>query len=480
MAAYLKNMPMERVFLYIFLFFGLLFMAIIPLGWNTDEPNHTYRIYQLSSGNLLSEKTIDPQTGFKAYGGEVPTELLKLYRGTGSLEPGAVGDPSKKIDKQLYVHNPELLQYADNGKRQQINFSGAALYSPVTYAIYLPFFWLGNLLSVPFFWIIMLCRLVGLTLTGLAFFFAIKHIPVGKWIFFAIGLLPTVLVQATTVGADAPQLGLTVLFVAFVTKLFFEAKKPRPFHYFVLGVLGVSLVLVKFVYAPILLLLLALLLIKNQYKNWKMVILMLLIIVASVIPGLIWTQLVSYIDINSNPQANFSAQKAFIISQPFTYVMTLYSTFFTNGHTALINIFGSFIWDSVVLPAFYAYVACAAVISSLFVKSRRELRALPRRMEYNLWRALLVVSTLTTVILIATALYIYSTTYRQSSIVGIQSRYFIPLLPLILLVFYGNAVRNQRILKASIVLMCCIALMGAVLAIYFRLYQSPSLIVALT
>lgn len=471
---YLKTKPIEALFLFIFLTFGIIYTVIIPPGWNTDESNHTYRISQLSVGNILSEKTIDPQTGLRAYGGDVPTGLLKLYERTGALEPGAPPNPEKKIDKHLYANRPDIIHIKDDGQRKPINFSGAALYSPISYAVYIPVFWLGKLFSLPFFWVIILSRLVGLLLTGLAFFFAIKYTPVGKWIFFAVGLIPTVVVQAATVGADAPQLAITVLFIAYIARRMFDSENPRLVQYGILAILGALLVLIKIAYAPIILLLLALPLIKKEYRNRKNIILTALTFIIAITPGLIWASLVSYIDINSNPKADFAAQKSFILSHPLTYLRTLYYTFFTiTPMPPLVNMFGSFVWDSVALPAFYAYVASAALLSSLFVKSKREINLSPVfKQYYRLWRGTLLVVSLIMGVFIATALYIYSTPLRQSYIFSIQSRYFIPLLPLIMLAFYGTSVKNQRPVKIGIVIMSCLALIGATLAIYFRLYQT--------
>ncbi len=157
-------MRLETLFIILFLGFGVVFTLTVPPGWNTDEPDHTYRIYQLSTGNLLSEEVKTPSS-LKAFGGEVPTNLIRLYDDIGVRAPGAVSDTTVKVSG-LYQAKPEILTLSDDGQRTVTNFSGAALYSPVTYAMYVPIFWLGHVLSLPFFWIILVARLVGLVLTG--------------------------------------------------------------------------------------------------------------------------------------------------------------------------------------------------------------------------------------------------------------------------------------------------------------------------
>lgn len=476
-ATRLKSMKLETLFIIIFLIFGAILIYIIPPGWNSDETNHVYRIYQLSEGHLLSDQVVTPITGLKAFGGSVPTNLVKLFDQTGAQVPGTIGNPLYKIPTDLYKVHPDITKLKSNNKLTSINFSGSALYSPLAYILYIPVFWLGRLFSISLFWVIILSRIIGLIATGLAFFLAIRYSPIGKWIFFVVGLVPMIVVQAATVGADAPQVIVSVLFITFVLRKLLSTKEASLVDYGVLTLLGVSLLLVKIVYVPLLLLLIALPFIKPEYRKRKHIVLIFLTLLVSLIPGLLWMHAVSYININSNPRANFAAQKMFIFSHPLTYLRTLYYTFFTNTQNVLNNIFGNFVWDSTPLPAFYAYLAAAAAFLSLFVKSRREasLTALTKQ-GYRLWRLALVATGLITCLLIASALYIYSTTLHQSSIVGIQPRYFTPLLPIILLIFYGNTVRNQKVVKAGIVIMSCIALVGAVLAIYFRLYQMPALI----
>jgi uncharacterized membrane protein len=476
--ARVRKISIEALFVFIFISFGLVFIAIIPPGWNTDETNHIYRIYQLSKGDLLSEQVIDNYAHVKAYGGNVSSNLQKLFIDTIAIEPGSVGNPNRKIGN-VYTSKPEIFKLKDEGRQTPEHFSGAALYSPVSYAVYLPIFWLGDLISLPFFWIIMICRLAGLLVAALAIFFAIKIIPVGKWILFALALLPSVVVQSAAVGADSPQLAACFLFIAFLVKFIYDSKKLRYRDYGIFLVLGMWLTLIKLAYAPLILLLDAYPLVKKEYRNRKDITLLLCTVIVSLVPSLIWTHMVSYIDINSNPQADLVAQKMFILHAPITYLKTLYYTFFTNAQMALNNITGSFIWDSAPLPAIYAYLGFGTVTLSLFVKSFREPKNIRlTKKQAGIWRTVVLAVVGFTSLIIATTLYVYSTALHQSSIVGLQSRYFLPLLPLFLLVFYGNTARNQMPVKKAIVVMSIVVLTGAVLTIWFRLYQALPLIIS--
>ncbi len=477
---YICSLDLERLFLVIFLFFGLIFTLIIPPGWNTDEPSHVYRTYQLSVGNLFSERIQDEKTGSHGFGGEVPENLVKLFSETGSLEPGATANPAKKVDSLLYIHEPGILALRDNDKQEQVHFTGAALYSPVSYVLYIPIVWIAKIFSLPYFWVILLCRLAALMIVGSAFFYAIRFAPIGKWILFCIGLIPAVIVQSATFGADAPQLAVSVLFVAMILRILLEQNKAGAKKFLFLGLLGSMLTLIKLAYAPIVLLVLVLPIAKREYRNRRSLVYVLGLIIISFLGGIIWTKLVSYIDINSNPQADFVAQRAFVLHQPITYLKTLYITFFTNPPMPpLNNIFGSFIWDSVPLPALYSYLATMGIAFSLFVKNRFELRITSKLTPIiKWWRISAITVSILTAVIIATALYIYSTPLRLSSIISIQSRYFIPLLPLVLIALYGAQVKNQRTLKISIVAISCFILIGTVFLILLRLYHTTPLFIS--
>ncbi|HMI09803.1 MAG TPA: DUF2142 domain-containing protein [Candidatus Saccharimonadales bacterium] len=471
-ASMIKTGKLETLFLIIFLVFGIITVFLIPPGWNTDEPDHTYRIYQLSKGNLFSEPVLSP-AGNKAYGGEVASGLVNLYKDAGVRDAGASAADKTKKANGLYDAHPNILKYKDDGSKTSINFSGAALYSPVTYALYIPIFKVGTMLHSPFLVILIIARLVGLLAVGLAFFLAIRHIKAGKWIIFVIGLLPVTVIQAASVGADGPLLGVAVLFLMYITNIVYSSKQPTTRNYVILAFLGMLLTFVKLAYAPLTLLILVIPFIKKTPISKRVVITALAATLIAIIPNLIWTTMVSYVDTNSNLQSNFPMQKSFILHEPILYIKTLYYTFFTNEQAPLDALFGNAVWNSVPLPAFFSYLAMTAVVLSVGVKNSREdvMRSMKSRGPI-IWKLALLVASSITILIISTALYIYSSTLYQSSIIGLQARYFIPLLPVILLACVGNYFKNQKNVKIIIVCLSVIILLGATFALYHRLYQT--------
>jgi hypothetical protein len=63
----------EWSFLVVLAVFGACFVALIPPGWNSDEPNHLFRAEQMSQGQLFPEVWTGADGSIQS-GGEVPTE----------------------------------------------------------------------------------------------------------------------------------------------------------------------------------------------------------------------------------------------------------------------------------------------------------------------------------------------------------------------------------------------------------------------
>lgn len=467
----IKKWKLEKVFLIIFLTFGLFFAFIIPPGWNTDEPDHSYRIYQLSVGNLFSEQVVSPM-GNRAFGGEVPKGLVDLYKDAGVRDAGSSAvDKTQKADL-LIANHPGILSYGNDGNFTSINFSGAALYSPVTYALYIPIYLLGKVFSLSFFSTLIIARIVGLLASAAAFYFAIKYIRIGKWALFVVGLLPTTIIQAASVGADAPLTAVSVLFLAYAVNSIFYTKPLTNRRYLILATLGIVLTLIKLAYAPFMLLIMAIPLIRKEF-NRRAILTALVAIIIALTPSVIWTGLVSYVDTNSNLQANFPLQKEFIVTEPYSYLKTVYYTFFTPEQAPLEGLFGTAIWGSVTLPAIFTYLAVGACLISTAIRDQRE-TVLDRIKKYQnyTWRLSLLAVSMVTALLIATVLYIYSSTVYQSTIIGLQARYFIPLLPLLLIAVYGNFYKNQKIMKIIVISLVILILIGTAFIVYHRLYQT--------
>lgn len=457
-----KFWTLERLFASIFLVFGITLALLVPPGWNNDEREHIYRAQQLSTGQLAAQAYIF--AGNKAIGGYVPESLVMLLNDTKAQDLS-----SRKA--QSFDQNAHLAQ-PDNGRTTRQQFANTALYSPIAYIPQVAAFWLGH--DLGYFWIIILGRILGVLMVTTAAYYSIKHIKVGKWILFAIALLPSFTMQAATFGADAMALALSVIFVTCIVNLLF-AKAIAWRHAAGLTAVAIALAMVKSAYMPFLLLLPALPFMNKDLRSWRHWLKLSIPLIGSIAAGLWWISATHYIEVVSYA-ANREVQQNFVLAQPGMYLITLFYTFVTNLQIGMYgSLVGSYVWNTAPLSPLFAYLAVGAVLASVFVTDKREqLRGLKQRIATRLrglrWAAFLVGTT--TILLTVTAVYVYFTPPYRTSIDGVQGRYFLPLLPLLLIGLYGNTLKNQITAKRFIVLAVLVAQMGGIITLYMRLYES--------
>ena len=199
----------ERFFLVTALIFGVLFVFIVPPFNNPDEPTHLFRVYQLSTLHLFGEQKDESILT------TVPASFIDVVKA--SVSPNG---------KDLYFHpeNKITPAYILNMSHHSLNehktnktpFSGAATYSPTSYIAQVIVMWLGRLLRLPPIILLYTIRLAGLGLYVGAVYYALKILPYRKWTIALIALLPMSLAQASAVTADSSLIASLILFMAIV------------------------------------------------------------------------------------------------------------------------------------------------------------------------------------------------------------------------------------------------------------------------
>ena len=131
---------------------------------------------------------------------------------------------------------------------------------------------------------------------------------------------------------------------------------------------------------------------------------------------------------------NPEAQKQFILGNPTRYIGIMMGTvhkYFGLYMTSIVGLFG---WNDTGLPDFLVYLFILLLIFTALADATKGIRiGFLKKMT-----GLLIV--IAGVIIIETGLYIYSNLPTADFIVGVQGRYFIPLIPMFLLIFYNRFV----------------------------------------
>ena len=192
-----------------------------------------------------------------------------------------------------------------------------------------------------------------------------------------------------------------------------------------MSALAILVSMLKIVYIPLVFLLC--LIPKECFKSKKdKIIGITLLIVAVIIMNAIWLTISSGYLVEFNAGVNSKAQVMYIITHPFIFIRNIASTIMALGESWYINMFGgSLSYFSVNLSPF---IVLLYSLYTFYV-------ALREKNEHILninQKILFSIIALTVVGLIFTSLYVQWTPVREPQINGIQGRYFIPLLPILL------------------------------------------------
>ena len=195
-------------FLFLSLFLVLLYLFLAPFFTGSDEHNHFYRVYEISSGTLITpSKTI--------IGSELPKSLNDTF-----LKGGGTNIDIKynKISsmKKVKLNSEKTMQYGESWDNQ---YNNTALYSPLQYLPHVLGLKIGTLFTNSVYYLGIFSRFFNLLFYSLIGTFALKILPKNKLFVSLILLSPVMLQCASTLSADAFTLSMVVLFISYNKKI---------------------------------------------------------------------------------------------------------------------------------------------------------------------------------------------------------------------------------------------------------------------
>jgi uncharacterized membrane protein len=435
---YKNGLQTHYIFLILILFAGIIFVNIIPPLWGVDETSHFYRTIEISQGHIRAEKISAYE-----YGGLVPSAILVLdqYR-----------DKSlTSINYSLPVTEQHALKSYPDAYRTAINsnidspeslaiFSNTAAYSPIAYAGPIIGTWVGEILNTSVGNTILLARYSSLLFYALLAFCALYLLRKSliRWLFFVIALLPMAVFQASIINADSTLIGVAILLSALLVRLFTKNKPASPTELALLALTVTSISLIKPDYYPMALIFLLL-----PTKLWstpkRAAIYKSLLFSISTILLLLWTYAtrgvagaIAYQEpLSIASSISTSYQLKFILLHPLSYIKVLTSTYFYNQYVYLIGIIGSLGASFVEVPTTVAIVLFMAIFLATFYRDKT---AQERSSVSSIQYVAILCLMLLAVLGVFTTLYLTYTPVRYHQVLGVQGRYFTPL---ILLSLYG-------------------------------------------
>lgn len=436
------NISIEKCYLISAIFVYFLFLFLLPLFTAHDELYHWFRAYEVSEGRLLSEVNDN-----KAYS-HLPVSIAQIN--------------NEKLRNIDYRSIKESLEVKTDETQTLYDMRTVAIYSPVQYLPQATGIFIARQLTDRTLIMAYFGRIFNALFAIVMIYFAIKIIPFGKRIIYTIAFLPIAIEGFTSLSADAITISTAILFISYILMLVYDKKIKtiRNRDILIIAILCSILAFCKIVYIP--LIFLCFLIPKNKYKDKKWYyITNLLIVIICIFFNLGWLKIASsYLALYSTT----SIQTTSILSHPFNYIQIVLYTFFNNFQRYIFTMLGNelgweeFIHPLSIIPVSYLILL---IINALFDKQSNNKLHIKENIVFGLVSLLIGA-------LIFTSLYVQFTKPGNIEIAGIQGRYFIPVLPLLLLLISNFKTMNlNRINLNKVTINTCLILSYSVLLTIF-------------
>lgn len=408
----LSKRSFEIKFFCVFLLLGILFSLSLPPLDGPDELSHFLRVIEISQGHFI---TSDHPTG--------PSNILPNYYN------------STFIPVRYYLsHLSDRLDFANP---QSMLFQNTSVYSPVTYLPQALGAFLIRLFSDNKLLVFYAIRFANLISVATILYFSIKYLPQHKAWMAAISLLPPVIQGACTVSADGLPFALCCAMISLVLKIRNESRLLSKREVLLLYAVSILLGQCKIVYVTFCLLLLLIPkdLFKSQTIYYKHVATLVCLLI---ITSLGWTAFASrYLVYPMNEGVNTPAQLSSILHNPIRFLWICIMTFFSDDGRIWYQIFGSYLgWQTVYIgKAILLPLIGWSFVCLFWSSSSKENK-----------KALLIyaITILLTIGATITSLYIQFTPFGSGTVIGIQGRYFLPVLFLVGEIVYSSLPRQNK------------------------------------
>lgn len=441
----------ERLFVWLALLFGLLFVFLVPPMSAPDETNHFTRAFLLAHGQFFP--MVDASK--KAVGTVTPD--LPLFLRTWNV---SISAPGSHISPQTFA-GLFTAAVSPNAPPVAVDYP----YPYLSFFLYLPQA-LGIVLGEALFGLfrmsahyniylqMLFARMANLGFYIGAISLTIRITPFFKRTLAILTLMPMAVFIASSCSYDVFLYSFCLLYLAFVLKCAYDpaVTEIKGRQLFVLILLQFCILLGKYVYFPLLLLIF--LIPREKFHGRPRRKILLATALPSAVCLAVWliAYKISTLGVAADPYANVYRQQAqFVLFHPVQYAAMLLDNLYRYRQDWVTGFVGLFGWLNAPLPLPFIlfYVVLLIVSSVLEVVINRTF--LSRRM--------LAFVAVTCYILVATAEYVVWTpslgngTVGQSNIIGVQGRYFIPFaFPLLLLLANKWAYRTYSFGKMDTVL----------------------------
>lgn len=414
----INDFAIEKIYMLMMFFFGIILVFITPPFQIPDEPNHFYRAYQISEGILRSPsiETSDINGQKIYYCADVPTSLNTLF--TAGIAPHGIIEGQNYFSLHSALELFSIPLNSDSKEKKEIPNTGS--YSPLVYTPQALGIFLVRLISDSVGLTFYAARIGALIFIIICGILSLRLLPEKSFLMFVISFSPMFLFEVASCSADPIVYAVTILAAAYFLSLCKENKlSTQDFIFF--GTAAISLGLAKQVYGTILLL--YFLIPSEKFGGKKNFLLTGFFIFALYLLAAVGWMHFSKSGVNVSPymfpfpNVNLEGQIEFLKNNPMQFIDACLNTLqnnFTIWKKEFIGVLG---WLSIDMPNwFYYFYSAMFLLAGCIGKINITITQ----------RALLIFSIIP--VFFAMMLYVYLTwtPVGDLNILGFQGRYLIP------------------------------------------------------
>ena len=389
---------------------GLLYMFANPLGKIPDEDQHARKSMAISNGIFFAHFNEDhkPYDKFNSKIHELVT------RHTSSYEEAWNRVSAAETDEEIY------LVYS------------MATYAPICHMPQAIGMFISRILGGGVSVQCYVARFTNMMVAIFIMYNAIKYIPFKKTIVFFLGLLPITISEFASMSSDALAISSCIFYISYILYLKYDKNKEKieKKDVAILTISSIVVSLCKIVYIPLCVLLFTLPKEKFASKKQKNKIVITIFVVA-VLLNIVWLAYASGMLVEANPGVNSGEQVKYIITHPISYALILFRTIHIYAQTFIVSLCGEGLGDyNVQAPPMFVF-STVLLFAFLFFTNDEPERDRFKISEKIIYTILFIII----VVLVYTSLYVAWTPLKTPIIMGVQTRYFLPVILLLAITF---------------------------------------------
>ena len=434
LASYLKtglqwalNHPAE-VFVVLSVSFGVaIIFRMAPLT-GSDEFTHFPRAYQVQEGQYWEKSFPNNQ-----YGGQLPNNIAAMVNDYRDLSRKSSQDEFNARKQQLSSLYGK--QKSIGSKKVDMLFGSDAVYPPWSFLPSIVGITIAKVIHAPLIWYVYLARLMTLFVWIALVWEAIRLLPQGKWFLFTLALLPTSITQSATVGIDGLLNGVSWIMIALVFAILAEKVVIKKSTLYILFILAVMLCVIKQGYW-----LIAAwpMVIPSKYffkqhhsRIWK-ILTVLVLLVVSILFALFSKNLISHAILTPRDGVyiNSANQLSYVLHNPAQFIYDVFLQPFTKSYDTVFLGFVGILTNRLI----YLSVLVITILYLGLFLSFTQVEVVRNFVEYHKRLIICACAIIVgTYFLVSLGLYLDFTQVGSSVVEGVVGRYFLPVIPLLII-----------------------------------------------